>query len=118
MKKFLLISLLLIGGMTFATAQKNAEIKFDKTVHNNYRTVVGTFFEFDPQKLSNILFLCKLVVEKLEPVYFLILRDTAHYAHCTDRDYDKYKDIIVENLPNANIITSDDGEEGDMEKSE
>lgn len=34
MKKFLLISLLLIGSMTFATAQKNAEIKFDKTVHN------------------------------------------------------------------------------------
>ena len=30
--------------------------------------------------------------------------------------YDKYKDIIVENLPNANILTSDDGEEGDTEK--
>lgn len=28
--------------------------------------------------------------------------------------YDKYKDIIVENLPNANIITSGDGEEGDV----
>ena len=30
--------------------------------------------------------------------------------------YDRHKNIIVENLPNANIITSDDGEEGDMDR--
>ncbi len=29
--------------------------------------------------------------------------------------YDKYQDVIVENLPNANILTSGDGEEGDLE---
>lgn len=29
--------------------------------------------------------------------------------------YDKYKDIIIKNLQNANIITSGDGEEGDIE---
>lgn len=38
MKKYILMTLLLICGITFVSAQKPAEIKFDKTVHN-----FGTF---------------------------------------------------------------------------
>ena len=38
MKKYILMTLLLLCGITFASAQKPAEIKFDKTVHN-----FGTF---------------------------------------------------------------------------
>lgn len=41
MKKYLLIALMLVCGITFATAQKQAEIKFDKTSHNfgSYKVV-------------------------------------------------------------------------------
>jgi len=43
MKKLLLFTLLLICGITTATAQKPAEIKFDKVTHN-----FGKFSEKDP----------------------------------------------------------------------
>lgn len=43
MKKYILMTLLLIGGMAFAQAQKQAEIKFDKVVHN-----FGTFTDKEP----------------------------------------------------------------------
>ena len=43
MKKVLLITMMLICGMTFAMAQKQAEIKFDKLTHN-----FGTFSEKEP----------------------------------------------------------------------
>ena len=43
MKKYILMTLLLICGVTFASAQKPAEIKFDKTVHN-----FGTFTDKNP----------------------------------------------------------------------
>lgn len=43
MKKVLLITMMLICGMTFAVAQKQAEIKFDKLTHN-----FGKFSEKEP----------------------------------------------------------------------
>lgn len=43
MKKYILMALLLIGGITVANAQKQAEIKFDKLVHD-----FGTFTDKDP----------------------------------------------------------------------
>ena len=43
MKKYILMTLLLLCGITFASAQKPAEIKFDKTVHN-----FGTFTDKNP----------------------------------------------------------------------
>lgn len=43
MKKYLAIALLLICGMTFAMAQKPANIRFDKLTHN-----FGTFSEKNP----------------------------------------------------------------------
>ena len=43
MKKFLLMTLMLIAGMTTALAQKPAEIKFDKLTHN-----FGKFSEKEP----------------------------------------------------------------------
>jgi len=43
MKKLLLMTLLLIGGITFASAQKEAEIKFDKVTHD-----FGKFSESNP----------------------------------------------------------------------
>lgn len=43
MKKLLLMTLMLIAGMTATMAQKPAEIKFDKLIHN-----FGTFSEKDP----------------------------------------------------------------------
>ena len=44
MKKMIMMALLLVGGMTFAMAQKPAEIKFEKTTHN-----FGTFSENEPK---------------------------------------------------------------------
>ena len=43
MKKILLMTLLLICGMTMASAQKEAEIKFDKLTHD-----FGTFSDKEP----------------------------------------------------------------------
>jgi hypothetical protein len=43
MKKLILLMMLLVGGITFASAQKPAEIKFDNTSHN-----FGKFSEKDP----------------------------------------------------------------------
>ncbi|MBQ8463058.1 MAG: DUF1573 domain-containing protein [Prevotella sp.] len=43
MKKLLLLTMMLLGGMTFAMAQKQAEIKFDKVTHN-----FGSFSEKEP----------------------------------------------------------------------
>ena len=43
MKKLLLMTLLLICGMTMASAQKEAEIKFDKLTHD-----FGTFSDKEP----------------------------------------------------------------------
>ena len=44
MKKIFLMTLMLVCGMTAVTAQKPAQIKFDKTTHN-----FGTFSEKDPK---------------------------------------------------------------------
>ena len=51
MKKLLLITMLLLGGITFAVAQKQAEIKFDTQTHNFGKfsaksPVVSTVFSF------------------------------------------------------------------------
>lgn len=43
MKKFILMTLMLVCGITMASAQKPAEIVFDKTVHD-----FGTFSEKNP----------------------------------------------------------------------
>ena len=43
MKKFILMTLLLVFGLTFATAQNQAEIKFDKVSYD-----FGTFSENNP----------------------------------------------------------------------
>ena len=43
MKKLLLLTVMLLCGMTYAVAQKQAEIKFDKVNHN-----FGTFSEKEP----------------------------------------------------------------------
>jgi hypothetical protein len=43
MKRLLLLTTLLLCGMTFAMAQKQAEIKFDKLTHN-----FGSFSEKEP----------------------------------------------------------------------
>ena len=43
MKKLLLLTMMLIGGITFASAQKEAEIKFDKVTHD-----FGKFSEASP----------------------------------------------------------------------
>ena len=43
MKKVLLMAMMLICGLTFATAQKQAEIKFDKLTHD-----FGKFSDKDP----------------------------------------------------------------------
>lgn len=43
MKKLILMTLLLLGSMSYATAQKQAEIKFDKLIHN-----FGKFSEKSP----------------------------------------------------------------------
>ena len=43
MKKLLLLTVMLLCGMTFAVAQKQAEIKFEKTTHD-----FGTFSEKNP----------------------------------------------------------------------
>lgn len=43
MKKLLLLTMMLLGGMTFAMAQKQAEIKFDKVTHD-----FGSFSEKEP----------------------------------------------------------------------
>ena len=44
MKKIILMTLMLVCGMTAVMAQKPAQIKFDKTTHN-----FGTFSEKDPK---------------------------------------------------------------------
>ena len=51
MKKLLFITMLLLGGVTFSMAQKQAEIKFDKLTHNFGKfsaksPVVSTVFTF------------------------------------------------------------------------
>lgn len=51
MKKLLLMTMLLLCGVTFAMAQKPAEIKFEKITHNfgkfsSKNPVVSTVFEF------------------------------------------------------------------------
>jgi Protein of unknown function (DUF1573). len=44
MKKIILMTLMLVGGITATFAQKPAQIKFEKTTHN-----FGTFSESSPQ---------------------------------------------------------------------
>ena len=51
MKKFLLITLLLVMGVTFAVAQNQAEIKFDKVSYD-----FGTFSENDPVHKTTFTF--------------------------------------------------------------
>ena len=52
MKKVLLLTMMLLMGMTYAMAQKQAEIKFDRVVHNfgkfsEKSPVVSTVFTFE-----------------------------------------------------------------------
>ena len=52
MKKILLLTFMLMAGMSFAMAQKQAEIKFDRVVHNfghfsEKSPVVSTVFTFE-----------------------------------------------------------------------
>ena len=51
MKKFLLMMLLLVMGVTFAVAQNQAEIKFDKVSYD-----FGTFSENDPVHKTTFTF--------------------------------------------------------------
>lgn len=51
MKKFILITLMLVCGMTAVMAQKPAQIKFDKTTHN-----FGTFSESEPKVTCSFSF--------------------------------------------------------------
>ena len=44
MKKMILMTLMLVGGMTMSMAQKPAQIKFEKTTHN-----FGSFSESNPK---------------------------------------------------------------------
>ncbi|MBP3845466.1 MAG: DUF1573 domain-containing protein [Prevotella sp.] len=51
MKKFILMTLMLVCGMTAVMAQKPAQIKFDKTTHN-----FGTFSESEPKVTCSFSF--------------------------------------------------------------
>lgn len=51
MKKLILMTLMLVCGMTTIMAQKPAEIKFDKTTHN-----FGTFSEKEPKVSCSFTF--------------------------------------------------------------
>ena len=51
MKKIILMTLMLVCGMTTMMAQKPAEIKFDKTTHN-----FGTFSEKEPKVSCSFTF--------------------------------------------------------------
>jgi hypothetical protein len=51
MKKFILMTLMLVCGMTVVMAQKPAQIKFDKTTHN-----FGTFSESEPKVTCSFSF--------------------------------------------------------------
>lgn len=51
MKKIILMTLMLVCGMTSMMAQKPAEIKFDKTTHN-----FGTFSEKEPKVSCSFTF--------------------------------------------------------------
>ena len=51
MKKIILMTLMLVCGMTSVMAQKPAEIKFDKTTHN-----FGTFSEKEPKVSCSFTF--------------------------------------------------------------
>lgn len=51
MKKIILMTLMLVCGMTTVMAQKPAEIKFDKTTHN-----FGTFSEKEPKVSCSFTF--------------------------------------------------------------
>ena len=51
MKKFILMTLLLVFGLTFATAQNQAEIKFDKVSYD-----FGTFSENNPVHKTTFTF--------------------------------------------------------------
>jgi len=51
MKKIILMTLMLVCGMTAVMAQKPAQIKFDKTTHN-----FGTFSESEPKVTCSFSF--------------------------------------------------------------
>lgn len=51
MKKILLIAIMMIGVFTYASAQGQAEIKFDKVTHN-----IGTFSEKSPVQKATFTF--------------------------------------------------------------
>ena len=51
MKKIILMTLMLVGGITATFAQKPAQIKFDKTTHN-----FGTFSESEPKVSCSFTF--------------------------------------------------------------
>ena len=51
MKKIIMMTLMLVCGMTTMMAQKPAQIKFDKTIHN-----FGTFSENEPKVTCSFTF--------------------------------------------------------------
>ena len=77
MKKILVMTLLLICGMTSAMAQKPANIKFDKLTHN-----FGTFSEKDP--IVTCTFTYTNVGESP-----LIINQAVASCGCTVPEYDK-----------------------------
>jgi hypothetical protein len=77
MKKILLMTLLLICGMTMASAQKEAEIKFDKLTHD-----FGTFSDKEP--VVNCTFTYTNVGEKP-----LVINQAVASCGCTVPEYTK-----------------------------
>ena len=77
MKKLILMSLLLVCGITMASAQKGAEIKFDKTTHN-----FGTFSEKNP--VVNCTFVFTNVGDKP-----LVINQAMASCGCTVPEYTK-----------------------------
>jgi hypothetical protein len=77
MKKLLLMTLLLVCGITMATAQKQAEIKFEKTTHD-----FGTFSEKSPVVTCTFTF--SNVGEKP-----LVINQAMASCGCTVPEYDR-----------------------------
>jgi len=77
MKKLIILSMMLICGMTFAMAQKQAEIKFDETTHN-----FGKFSEKNP--IVTYTFMFTNIGETP-----LIINQAAASCGCTVPEYTK-----------------------------
>ena len=83
MKKLILMTLLLVCGITMASAQKQAEIKFEKTTHD-----FGTFSEKSPVVSCTFTFTNKgdkpLIIERP-----LVINQAMASCGCTVPEYAK-----------------------------